>query len=315
MFKRKKILIAGDLMVDLYTMGEVQRISPEAPVPVVRVIEEIRRPGGAGNAALNLLSLGMDVSIFGRVGKDEGGSQFLHAMQQELINTDGIFVDPSFQTPLKNRMIAAGQQLLRVDYETPAPLSAFMEKEAIEKLPALLEEVSVVAISDYAKGFLTPSLLAALIKEAKLRHIPVIVDPKGIDFSRYRGATVLKPNLSEAITASGLSLETPIDEVAEHLLERLIVDSLMITRSQHGISLFCRKEGRRDFPAHVHEVKDVTGAGDTVLAVIAASMANAISLDEAAKLANVAAGLAIEHVGCARISLAELTARLVEKES
>lgn len=312
MFKQKKILVAGDLMLDVYTLGDVQRISPEAPVPVLRVKEESKRPGGAGNAVLNLVSLGMEVSVFGRVGADPGGSLFIQAMQDEKIETKGIFVDPAFQTPLKSRMIAAGQQLLRVDYENPKSLSPALEKQAVEMLPALLEGVDVVAVSDYAKGFLTPSLLRAIIQEAEKRQIPTIVDPKGIDFARYQGATLLKPNLSEALAAAGLGIDAELDDVAGRLLEQIKVDTLMVTRSQKGISLFCHKQGRRDFPAQVHEVKDVTGAGDTVLAVITAAMANRIALDHAAQLANVAAGMAIEHVGCARISLAELTARLVE---
>lgn len=169
-----------------------------------------------------------------------------------------------------------------------------------------------MAISDYAKGFLTPSLLSQVIKMAKEHEVQVIVDPKGMDFTRYRGATLIKPNYAEARGAAGLGMEATLDDVAARILHDVSIETLLITRSKEGISVFSRSEARRDFPAHVHEVKDVTGAGDTVLAVITAALANQLSLSEAARLANVAAGIAIERIGCARISLADLYARLAE---
>jgi D-beta-D-heptose 7-phosphate kinase/D-beta-D-heptose 1-phosphate adenosyltransferase len=310
--QRKKILVIGDFMLDVYTFGDVHRISPEAPVPVLRVVEESRRPGGAGNAILNLVSLGMEVIAVGRVGNDVGGSTFLQEMAKERVDTRGVICDFSFQTPLKNRMIAAGQQLLRIDYERPSPLKPHLESEVVASLPKLLEKVEIVAISDYAKGFLTPSLLSSLIGLANQRGIPVIVDPKGIDFTRYHGATLIKPNLLEAVGAAGLGMEATLDDIASRIMKTVTIDCLMVTRSKEGISVFQRDKIRQDFPAHVHEVKDVTGAGDTVLAIITAALANRLSIAEAAKLANIAAGIAIERVGCARISLSDLAARLVE---
>lgn len=304
----KKILVAGDLMLDIYTLGEVERISPEAPVPILRVLDESKRPGGAGNAILNLISLGMDVVALGRVGNDGGGRALLESLSAEGVDISSVHTDPSFQTPLKNRMIAAGQQLVRIDHEKPTSLQVHLEKKIIASFPSLLKGIDTIAFSDYGKGFLTPNLLRALIDEASLQGIPVIVDPKGRDFVRYRGASVIKPNLSEAIAAAGLGAEATLDQVARHLLETVAIESLMITRSKEGISLFS-EEGRSDFPAQVHEIKDVTGAGDTVLAIVTAALANGIPLTVAAELANVAAGIAIEQIGCVRVSLADLERR------
>jgi rfaE bifunctional protein kinase chain/domain len=308
----KKILVIGDLMLDVYTFGEVVRISPEAPVPVLCVTSESRRPGGAGNAILNLISLGMEVLAVGRVGNDLGGSTFLQEMALEGVDTRGVICDPSFQTPLKNRMIAAGQQIVRIDYEKAAPLNPRLEREIVAILPKLLHHVHMVAISDYAKGFLTPALLRDVIRMSREREIPVIVDPKGMDFSRYQGATLIKPNYVEAVGAAGLGMEATLDDVASRILRDVGIETLMVTRSREGISVFSHQGKREDFPAHVHEVKDVTGAGDTVLAVVTAALANTLSVAEAAKLANIAAGIAIERVGCARISLADLSARLID---
>jgi D-glycero-beta-D-manno-heptose-7-phosphate kinase len=310
--KRKKVMVVGDLMLDVYTMGLVDRISPEAPVPVLRVTQENRKAGGAGNAILNLVTLGMEVIPLGRLGNDFAGRTFLETMEQENVDVRGIFIDDSFQTPLKNRIIASGQQIVRVDFENPTCLSPKMEKQIVASLSQLLEGVQVLAISDYAKGFLTPSFLSILIENAKIRAIPVIVDPKGIDFTRYRGATVIKPNLSEAVSAAGLGREATLDQIAARLISETEVESLIVTRSKEGISLFSHEGIREDYPAQVHEVKDVTGAGDTVLAILAAALANELPLSFAAELANIAAGLAIEKIGCARISLAELSARLLE---
>lgn len=299
-------------MLDVYTIGDVQRISPEAPVPVLRVTEESRRPGGAGNAILNLVSLGMEVVALGRVGNDGGGSQFVEALAEEGVDVSSIVRDPGFRTPLKNRMIAAGQQLVRIDYEKTTQMETRLEQEVCAMLPSLLKDVDIVAISDYAKGFLTLPLLSELIELARAYKIPVIVDPKGRDFLRYRGATLIKPNLSEAVAAAGLGVEATLDEIARQILDEVAIETLMITRSKEGISIF-DGNARQDFPARVHEIKDVTGAGDTVLAVVTAALANRMSLADAAELANLAAGIAIERIGCARISLADLSARLVEK--
>lgn len=312
LLKPARALVIGDFMLDVYTKGSVQRISPEAPVPVLCVEEENSHPGGAGNAILNLVSLGMEVVAIGRVGNDLYGRELVAALEKERVDCNNIFLDNHFSTPVKKRMIADHQQLLRVDYENPTVLSAELERKVCTALPELLKRTDVVAISDYAKGFLSDELLYQVIHQARERKIPVIVDPKGINFRKYRGATILKPNLGEAFAAIGMERKCALDEVGRKILEEIEIDILMITRSKEGITLFSREEGRHDFPAFVHQVKDVTGAGDTVLAVITAAVVNQLDLKLGAVLANVAASIAIERIGCARISLSELSDRLLQ---
>ncbi len=307
MLRPKRILVLGDFMLDVYTMGRVERISPEAPVPVLHVNGEHSLPGGAGNTILNLVSLGMHVHAVGRLGEDEAGRTFFDEMKKEGVDTSGIFFDQDYMTPRKSRMMADSQQIVRVDYETKKPLSSRLEQKVIDQLPKLLENVDVVAISDYAKGFLSKRLLNAVMECA---NVPVIVDPKGIDFSRYKGATLIKPNLSEAIAAAGLGPEATLDDVAGAIIEQTTIETLIVTRASEGISIFPKGKKRLDHPATVHAVRDVTGAGDTVLALLTASIANTCSLADAAQLSNVAASIAIERVGCARVTLKEIQERL-----
>ena len=261
---------------------------------------------------INLCALGMDVVAVGRVGHDLAGRHLKELLFEEGVDPRGLVVQKGFQTPVKKRMIADNQQLLRVDSEKPRPLDTALEKELIVQLPEILEGANVVAISDYAKGFLTTSFLASLIEMANERSIPTIVDPKALDFSKYKGATLIKPNQGEAYSASRLGDSESLHNVAAKLLEETAIETLMVTRSKEGISLFSQGAPQRDFPvSHVHEVKDVTGAGDTVLAVISAALANQMTLEKGVRLANLAAGMAIERLGCARISLSELEAALV----
>ncbi|HSW86860.1 MAG TPA: D-glycero-beta-D-manno-heptose-7-phosphate kinase [Rhabdochlamydiaceae bacterium] len=311
-FSPVRALVVGDFMLDTYTTGKVKRISPEAPVSVLHALKEESRPGGAGNVVLNLISLGTKVSALGRIGNDAAGEQLRNSLDSEGVDTSGIIVQNGFKTPVKNRFIADAQQVLRVDFEAISAIPENLEQTIIQKLPFLLETVQIVAISDYGKGFLSRSLLTAIIESAKEKDIPVIVDPKGDDFSKYHGATVLKPNLAEAYTASKLPVEASLDEVARTILQNCNVDLLLITRSESGISLFSREGQRFDFPVRLKEVKDVTGAGDTVLAMISAAMANGLDIKYGAQLANIAAGMAIERLGCARINLSEMAVRLLE---
>lgn len=307
-----KILVIGDMLLDSYTMGKARRISPEAPVAIVNVQHEDHRPGGAGNVVLNLLSLGAQVAAIGRVGRDWAGQTLVDALKREDVETSMIVVQEGYFTPVKNRIIADHQQIVRVDHEQIMALSESLEQYIIDQLPQLLKDVKVVAISDYGKGFLTSTLLAAIMQESKRLKIPVITDPKGHDFKKYAGTTVIKPNLSEAYAAANLPVGSPLEQVAASVLKQCQAQLLMVTRSEAGISLFNDLGLRSDFPVQVKEVKDVTGAGDTVLAMLAHAMGNQLSYDEAAQLCNVAAGIAIEHVGCARITLTDLALRLFE---
>lgn len=310
--KSIKALVIGDLFLDSYTIGKAKRISPEAPVPVINVEREEHRPGGAGNVILNLLSLGSQVIAVGRRGNDWAGKTLAEELEIEGVNTDAIVLQEGYSTPIKNRVIADNQQIVRVDHENVTLLEESIEQGIIGQLDHLLEGVSVVAISDYGKGFLTFTLLKALIQKAKEREILVITDPKGKDFSKYQGTTIIKPNLSETYAAANLPMTAPLEQAAAAVLPLCDAELLMVTRSEAGISLFHRGGSRSNFPVHAKEVKDVTGAGDTVLAMLAFSLANHLSIDDATQLCNVAAGIAVEHVGCARVSITDLAVRLFQ---
>lgn len=311
-FNPVRVVVIGDFMYDTYTTGKVKRISPEAPVSVLHVQKEESRPGGAGNVVLNLTSLGAKVTAIGRVGNDPAGESIRQALESEGVNIDGIVVQKHFKTPVKNRFIADSQQVLRVDFETGNSIPEDIEQCIVEKLPQLLESTQIIAISDYGKGLLSKSLLMAILDIAKARQIPVIVDPKGDDFSKYSGATVLKPNLQEAYAAAKLPLEASLEQVAGVIFKKANVDMLMITRSEAGISVFTKEGEHFDFPVRSKEVKDVTGAGDTVLAMISVALANGLNIKYSAQLANIAAGIAIERLGCARINLSDMANRLLE---
>lgn len=311
-FSSVRVLVIGDFMLDTYTTGKVKRISPEAPVSVLHVQKEESRPGGAGNVVLNLVSLGAKVIAVGRIGYDIAGEQLCDSLEAEGVDIENLILQKGYKTPVKNRLIADAQQILRVDFETVSPLNEQVEEEVIEKLPPLIDKAQIIAISDYGKGFLSRSLLKKVIEMASLKGIPVIVDPKGDDFSKYYGAAVIKPNLSEAYAAAKLPLESPLDQVANVILQTCGVEMLIITRSESGISLFNKQGQRFDFPVRSKEVKDVTGAGDTVLSMISVALANKLDIKYGAQLANIAAGMAIERLGCARINLSEMAERLLE---
>lgn len=307
-----KVLVIGDFMLDAYTTGKIFRISPEAPVSVLHAHSEESRPGGAGNVVLNLCAIGANVIVAGRVGRDYAGEEIRSSLESHGVDVRGLLFQKRYKTPVKNRFIADSQQLLRVDFETITPLPEELEQELIQKLPDLMDECQIVAISDYGKSFLSNTLLGVVIEMAKAHHVPVIVDPKGVDFTKYRGATILKPNLTEAYAAARLPLDISLDEVAATILKTCGVEQLMITRSQAGISLFKRSGERLDFPVRSKEVKDVTGAGDTVLSMLSVALGNGLDIKYAAQLANIAAGLVIERIGCAHVSLSDMAERLME---
>lgn len=307
--KETTILVAGDFILDRYTTGTVDRISPEAPVPIMTLNGQNDQPGGAGNVALNLEALGANVKLFGRVGADKEGEILRKALSTDSIRCNALVCDPSVPTILKNRFIAGGQQMLRIDREKNSPLSEYTEQYLISIIPELLEGVDLIAISDYGKGFLTPALIRALIDNGKSLSIPIIVDPKGSDFSKYSGATVIKPNYKEALGAAGIDAGThgvTIEQIAKRIFDQTEIDALIITRSQEGISLVETDLSHKHFPVSSQEVRDVTGAGDTVLAVIAYAMAKGLSKEEAIEVGNIAAGIAIRQVGCAQVSLQEI---------
>ena len=269
-----RVLLIGDFMLDAYTIGTIERISPEAPVPILHAKHEENRPGGAGNVALNLLSLGAHVFAVGRVGADEAGRALLTQLYEEGVEVDALLPDPQYKTPKKNRLIAAAQQIMRIDFEENTPCSEELEERLIASIESLLVEVDIIAISDYGKGLFVPSFLEKIISLGKERSLPVIVDPKGTDFTKYRNATLIKPNLKEAKLASGLPLTAPLADMAAKILRETSAEMLLVTKSNDGMSLYFPHGGAQDFPVRSREVKDVTGAGDTVLAALCVALAN-----------------------------------------
>ncbi len=229
-FSPVRVLVIGDFMLDTYTAGKVKRISPEAPVSVLHVQKKESLPGGAGNVVLNLISLGAKVIAVGRVGFDAAGDELRDSLEREGVDIENLLLQKGYKTPVKNRLIADAQQILRVDFESLSPLPGQIEQEVLERLPQLMEKVQIIAISDYAKGFLSPLLLQKIIQMASSKEIPVIVDPKGNDFSKYSGATVINPNLSEAYAAAKLPADAPLDQVASVILQSCGVEMLIVTR-------------------------------------------------------------------------------------
>lgn len=307
----KRVLVAGDFVLDRYTFGKAKRISPEAPVPVVLVEREEARAGGAGNVVLNLLSMGMQPVCFGRVGCDQAGNVLLRELEREGANCSYLILEEGYCTPHKTRIIASNQQIVRIDNEPFSRMSEKQEAHLLGLIPEIVAKVDLVAISDYAKGFLTDRLLSTLIQAARAKGVTVISDPKGTDFKKYAGSTVLKPNLSEALAVAPAGM-TNLQDIAQHIFKIANVDTLMVTRSENGISLFYPAGKQEDFPVDAREVKDVTGAGDTVLAMLSCALANRLSLAEATQLCNLAAQVAVEKVGCARVTLSEVARRLIE---
>lgn len=305
-------LVIGDFMLDRYTYGNINRISPEAPVSILKVNTEKIQPGGAGNVVLNLLSLGASVVTIGRIGDDIDGQNLLNFLKRQNADVENLFIQKNYKTPVKNRFIAESQQLLRVDFEEIEPLDIEIENMIFKKLPRILDKIDVIAMSDYAKGFLSEKLIKFVIQKAREKNVPIVVDPKGSDFNKYQNANILKPNLKEAFTAANLTQDESLDKVANVLLKQTKVDHLIITKSQNGISIFSKHFKRKDFPAQSKEVNDVTGAGDTVLAMICLAIGNKLDLEQATELSNIAASIAVEFVGCAQITLSQLAKRLLE---
>ncbi|MFA5250366.1 MAG: bifunctional ADP-heptose synthase [Parachlamydiales bacterium] len=320
--KPVRALVLGDLMLDKYTTGTIKRISPEAPVTILNVEKKEVRPGGAGNVVLNLLALKAEVTVLGRLGFDEEGKELFSSLRSKGAAVFSLIRQKAYPTTAKNRLIASSQQLIRIDSEKILPLPLRLEKKVLAFLKILIPQMQVVAISDYGKGFLTCSILQEALRLCRFYKVPAIVDPKGADFTKYAGAFILKPNQQEAYLAAKKPFSAALEEVAEKLLDDSKVQKLLITRSEAGMTLFSREKSdpgrklhRQDFPVLSKEVKDVTGAGDTALAALAVCIANGLDLAEGIKLANLAAGLAIEKLGCAVVTLADLAERLLEFEA
>jgi D-beta-D-heptose 7-phosphate kinase/D-beta-D-heptose 1-phosphate adenosyltransferase len=315
-FKGLNILVAGDLMLDRYWWGTVSRISPEAPVPVVHIAERSEVPGGAANVARNVLGLGATPILLGAVGDDEDGRSLRDSLSSG-IGTSNIVSIAGWQTIVKTRIVAHGQHVVRVDQESVTPLPEAEEKTLLERIDLLVGSSDAVLISDYAKGFLSDTILRALIDTAAKLGKPVIVDPKGLDFTKYKGASVITPNKREAADACGIDPSAPnsVEVAGEQIIKNISIPNVLITRSEEGMSLFAKGKMQENFPAETVETYDVTGAGDTVLACLGVGIAAGLSIAEAARLANTAAGIVIGQVGTSAISSAELADRIETKRN
>ncbi|MGI9278594.1 MAG: bifunctional D-glycero-beta-D-manno-heptose-7-phosphate kinase/D-glycero-beta-D-manno-heptose 1-phosphate adenylyltransferase HldE [Endozoicomonas sp.] len=301
-FDQARVLVIGDVMLDRYWHGGTSRISPEAPVPVVRVNQIEDRPGGAGNVALNIASLGAPAWLIAATGNDEAADSL-----QTRLEAAGVYCDfarlEDIPTITKLRVISQHQQLIRLDHEEA--FSGLSSDILEEKTANLLENIGAVILSDYNKGTLQNH--QQLIKLARTRGIPVLVDPKGTDFERYRGATVITPNLQEFETVVGHCRdEQELVNKGQKLLEELELEALLITRSEHGMTLIRKDEQEVHLPARAREVFDVTGAGDTVISTLATALAAGAELPKAAALANIAAGIVVAKLGTATASMPEL---------
>jgi len=296
------VLVVGDLMLDRYWFGEVERISPEAPVPVVRVARREDRLGGAANVARNIVALGARATLAGVVGDDEAGRQMQRLAIGEGINAR-LVRDAALPTTLKMRVMGRQQQLLRVDFEeTPAAAS-------LDSLHAdVVAQIGVhdmVVLSDYAKGAL--ARVEAIIQAARAAGVPVLVDPKGHAYRRYAGATIITPNRAEMTEAVGRwSSEAELEERAQRLRGQLQLEALLVTRSEQGMTLFTG-QGRQHIEAQAHEVFDVSGAGDSVLAALAVTRAAGLPWIDAVKWANRAGGVVVGKLGTSVVTAGELT--------
>ncbi len=299
--KRVRVLCVGDLMLDRYVYGEVNRISPEAPIPVFKVVRESAMLGGAGNVARNMTALGATVCFVAVIGDDPAGRTLAAMVGKEPRIDPALLVERNRATTIKTRYIANAQQLFRADSETEQPIDDHSAAEVVRAAGEAIADCDVMVLSDYAKGVLAPDTVARLIGAARDAGKPVVVDPKGGDFTRFHGATVITPNRREAALATGLPDEPNDDAAAAAmgaaLIERLGVAAAVITRGDRGMSLITPDSAPRHLPAEAREVYDVSGAGDTVAAMFALALGAGLPLSDAARLANLAAGVVIGKVG------------------
>lgn len=307
-FPRLSLLVVGDLMLDVAVHGDVERVSPEAPVPVVRVGRETATPGGAANVARNLAALGARAAPVGIVGADEGGRRLRSLVRESGVPADGLVESASRPTTVKTRVIARRQQMLRFDRESDRPLDADEERAVLERVKALWGEARGLIVSDYDKGVITPGLLADLLPAARGRGLPVTVDPKIRNFPHYRPITAITPNRGEASRALRMPVQSDaeVEAAGRAIQERLDHPLVVLTLGEGGVAVFEPHGPSSRIPAGAREVFDVSGAGDTVVAALALALAAGASPVEAASLANAAAGIVVGKLGTAVAAPAEI---------
>ena len=309
-----RVAVVGDLMLDRYIGGSVGRISPEAPVPVLHVDSERLVPGGAANVAANLAALGIGVRLVGVVGDDDARGQLMAALAAcGSIDSSGIVVAGDRQTTQKLRVIGEHQQIVRIDWEDRAVLSASLEEQCIAAGRAAIDDCALLIISDYNKGMCSDAVLRALIDHAVAQGKPITVDPKRNDFSVYRGATLLTPNRRELTGATGMPCESDDEAaLAVEAAQSTCDASILLTRSEKGMSLYPLGGAASHLPTVAQKVFDVSGAGDTVIAVMAATMASGFAVEDQLRMANHAAGLVVSKLGTATVSRQELATAIAD---
>lgn len=306
--RSSSVAVIGDVMLDRYYWGLVDRISPEAPVPVVKVEKTDVRPGGAANVAWNLISLGSECSLVGLLCEGPAGEELERLISKLGVTTDFLVRDKSRVTTEKIRIVAHNQQVVRADFESEGDIEGNVLNEIIDIVEDLLKDVGAVVISDYGKGVVTGELMKNVRRLCRANSIPMLVDPKEKHFSLYHGSYIITPNKNEAGAFYNRKIKSEKDllEVGESLLDDLEAEAVLITRGQEGMTLFRRGQKHSHFPTMASGVYDVTGAGDTVISVLAAALAAEAELDEAIELANAAAGLVVRELGTAVVDLKEL---------
>ena len=302
------ILVIGDLMIDHYLWGKCERISPEAPVQVVAVEKETSVLGGAGNVIHNLQALGAEVTVLSVVGDDANAKELRMILQKIEVSDANLLVQGGRNTSKKSRIIASGQQVIRYDKESTEDIDPTIQEQIITHFKASVSEYDIILLSDYGKGVLTTTLTKSLIELANIEAKKILVDPKGTDYSKYKGATLLTPNKKEAIEASKIEIvdEATLLSAIKHLKEHCDLETSLITLSEEGIAIY--DETLRTHPTVAREVFDVTGAGDTVIASLGFALASGYTIDEAVKFANLSAGVVVGKIGSATATLNEIIA-------
>lgn len=308
-FKQLTVLVVGDVMLDSYIWGTVDRVSPEAPVPVVQVKKRDFRMGGAANVALNVQALGAKPIICSLIGDDDAGKKFLSTLDAQGMSRDGIIVTPSRPTTVKTRVIASHQHVVRVDDESDAPANAAEQQQMLERIEKLLPQCQVVIFEDYDKGVLNLAVIEKIVEWAGKRNIPTVVDPKKRNFMAYRNVTLFKPNVKELREGLKIDLDgkdtEQVSRAVEEIKTRLNAKGVMATLSEHGVYINFGDE-KLKLPAHKREIADVSGAGDTVISIAGLCVALNLNPKITASLSNLGGGLVCQHVGVVPINRAEL---------
>lgn len=314
--KGKRIAVIGDVMLDRYVWGNVLRISPEAPVPVVEVESESTRLGGAANVANNIASLGAEALLIGVVGNDANGTEFRNILTSQKTSADGIITDPSRPTTIKTRVIAHHQHVVRIDSEEKRDVDSAIQKMILAVLEKNIDAIDGIIIEDYNKGVVIKDLIHAVVNLAKKHSTVITIDPKFNNFFEYRHVSVFKPNKKETEEALGKKLKSDEDVIAagKALLDRLNADNILLTRSEKGMSLFERNGAITHMPTHARRIADVSGAGDTVIATLTVMLAAGATVVEASTLANIAGGIVCGEVGIVPIDPAALRSAITHPE-